>query len=93
MNYNVQYKKKSPGYIFAGGRLGYTSFEYDVDGPPMTDPVWGSEVPFRFSGIKGCKEAKDRRESTGDTGCFFGAPEGSVPIFKRINEIAEKGLC
>ena len=53
LNYNVQYKKKSPGYIFAGGRLGYTSFEYDVDGPPMTDPVWGNEIPFRFSGIKG----------------------------------------
>lgn len=52
LNYNVQYKKKSPGYIFAGARVGYTSFKYDVDGPPMTDPVWGGEVPFRFTDIQ-----------------------------------------
>lgn len=53
LNYNVQYKKKSPGYIFAGARLGYTAFEYDVDGPSMTDPVWGGELPFHFTGIEG----------------------------------------
>lgn len=52
LNYNVQYKKKSPGYIYVGGRVGYTSFKYDVDGPPMTDPVWGGEIPFRFTGIE-----------------------------------------
>lgn len=52
LNYNVQYKKKSPGYIYAGGRVGYTSFKYDVDGPPMTDPVWGGEIPFRFTDIE-----------------------------------------
>lgn len=51
-NYNVQYKKKRPGYIFAGARLAYTSFKYDVDGPSMTDPVWGGEIPFRFTGVK-----------------------------------------
>lgn len=53
LNYNVQYKKKSPGYIYAGLRVGYTSFTYDVDGPPMIDPVWGGEVPFHFTDIKG----------------------------------------
>lgn len=52
LNYNVQYKKKSPGYIYAGGRVGYTSFKYDVDGPPMTDPVWGGEIPFCFTDIE-----------------------------------------
>lgn len=52
LNYNVQYKKKSPGYIFAGARVGYTSFKYDVDGPSMTDPVWGGEVPFHFTDIQ-----------------------------------------
>lgn len=51
-NYNVQYKKKRPGYIFAGARLAYTTFKYDVDGPSMTDPVWGGEAPFRFTGVK-----------------------------------------
>lgn len=52
LNYNVQHKKKSPGYIFAGARVGYASFKYDVDGPPMTDPVWGGEVPFHFTDIQ-----------------------------------------
>ena len=53
LNYNMQYKKKAPGYIYAGFRMGYTSFKYDVDGPPMTDPVWGGEFPFSYTGIKG----------------------------------------
>lgn len=51
LNYNMQHKKKSPGYIFVGARVGYSSFEYDVDGPPMTDPVWGDEIPFNFKAI------------------------------------------
>ena len=51
-NYNVQYKKRRPGYIFAGFRLGYTAFDYEVDGPPMADPVWGGEIPFHFTGIE-----------------------------------------
>lgn len=51
-NYNVQYKKKRPGYIYAGFRLGYTSFDYDVDGPPMVDPVWGGELPFHLTDIQ-----------------------------------------
>lgn len=51
-NYNVQHKKKLPGYIFAGARLAYSAFSYDVDGPSMADPVWGGEIPFHFTGIK-----------------------------------------
>lgn len=51
-NYNVQYKKKRPGYIFVGARIAYTNFKYDVDGPSMTDPVWGGEIPFHFTGVK-----------------------------------------
>lgn len=52
LNYNIQYKKRLPGYIYVGARVGFTSFEYDVDGPSMTDPVWGGEVPFSFSNIR-----------------------------------------
>ena len=40
------------GYILAGLRVGYTAFEYDIDGPLLTDPVWGGEAPFHFEGIK-----------------------------------------
>ena len=53
LNYNVQYKKKLPGYIYAGARIAYSTFKYDIDGPPMTDPVWGGELPFHIAGVKG----------------------------------------
>lgn len=53
MNYNTQYKKQLPGYIYAGFRVGYTRFEYDVDGPALEDPIWGGESAFSFSGISG----------------------------------------
>ncbi len=53
LNYNVQYKKKLPGYIYAGARIAYSSFKYDVDGPPMKDPVWGGDLPFRVTDVKG----------------------------------------
>lgn len=52
LNYNVQHKKKLPGHIYAGARIAYSSFNYDIDGPSMTDPVWGGEAPFRFTDIK-----------------------------------------
>lgn len=53
MDYNVQYKKRLPGYIFAGVRLGYTNFTYDVEGPSLKDPVWGGEAPFAFADVSG----------------------------------------
>ena len=51
MDYNMQYKNGKPSYIYLGGRVGYTSFEYSVDAPPLTDPVWGGEVPVQFTDV------------------------------------------
>lgn len=48
MDYNMQYEADKPGYIYLGGRIGYTSFEYSVDAPALVDPIWQGEVPVRF---------------------------------------------
>lgn len=51
MDYNVQYKKGGPGYIYLGARVGYTAFHYSVDAPPLVDPVWGDEAPVQFTDV------------------------------------------
>ncbi len=51
MDYNMQYKSDKPGYIFLGARVGYTSFDYTVDAPPLVDPVWGDEAPVQFADV------------------------------------------
>ena len=51
MDYNMQHKNGKPNYIYLGGRVGYTAFEYSVDAPALQDPVWGGEVPVRFSDV------------------------------------------
>lgn len=54
MNYNVFYKKPHlPGQLLVGLRYGYSSFEYDVNAPALTDPNWGhTSVPFAYEGVK-----------------------------------------
>ena len=48
MDYNMQYKNGKPNYIYLGGRIGSTSFKYDVDAPALKDPIWGDEAPVQF---------------------------------------------
>ena len=54
MDYNVFYQKPYlPGYFTVGLRYGFTSFEYDVVAPPLTDPNWGhTSVPVSYQGVK-----------------------------------------
>lgn len=53
-SYNVFYKKPYlPGQFLVGLRYGFTSFSYDVDAPPLTDPSWGAPtIPFSYEGVK-----------------------------------------
>ena len=51
MDYNMQYESEKPGYIYLGGRVGYTSFDYSVDAPPLVDPVWGDEAPVLWTDV------------------------------------------
>ena len=54
MDYNVFYQKPYlPGYFTVGLRYGFSSFEYDVVAPPLTDPNWGhTSVPVNYEGVK-----------------------------------------
>ena len=51
MDYNMQYENGRPNYIYLGGRIGYTDFEYTVDAPSLVDPVWGNVVPVHFDHV------------------------------------------
>ena len=51
-DYNFIKNKESGNRIFGGLRFGYSPFKYDVDGPPIIDPVWGTESPFEFKDVK-----------------------------------------
>ena len=51
MDYNMQYTNGRPNYIYLGGRIGYTDFEYSVDAPALVDPVWGGEVPMKLDDV------------------------------------------
>ena len=55
-NYNFFTKKEKPDpkhYVYGLVRLGWSSFKYDVTTPPISDPVWGGEVPFSHSDVSG----------------------------------------
>ena len=54
LNYNVFYKKPElPGYLTVGLRYGFSSFEYDVQAPNLTDPNWNhTQIPVDYTGIK-----------------------------------------
>ncbi len=54
VDYNVFYQKPYlPGYFTVGLRYGFSSFEYDVVAPPLTDPNWGHiSVPVTYEGVK-----------------------------------------
>ncbi len=52
VDYNLTKNRRSFGRVLGGVRYGFTSFKYDVSGPPLIDNTWGGEVPFEFSGIR-----------------------------------------
>ncbi len=51
-DYNLAKDRKSGNRIFVGLRYAFTSFKYDLDGPAIADPVWGTETPFSFRGVQ-----------------------------------------
>lgn len=67
LDYNALYKKKHGQMILVGVRYGYSSFSYDVNTLPLTDPIfgesldnplvtdgiWGGTIPYDYSGQKG----------------------------------------
>lgn len=51
-DYNFYKNRTSGNRIFAGLRYAFTSFRFDLDGPPIVDPLWGTTTPYSFNGVK-----------------------------------------
>ena len=53
-NFSTTKEKPDPDYSILGiARIGWTSCEYDVDAPPITDPVWGGTSSLKLDGVNG----------------------------------------
>lgn len=50
-DYNVANDRLSGNRIYVGARYAFSSFKYDLDGPALSDPVWGGSVPYHFEGV------------------------------------------
>lgn len=50
-DYNFSKQPLSGNRILAGFRYAFSPFHYDLEGPPVTDPVWGTQMPFQFQDI------------------------------------------
>ena len=47
-------KDKHDAYRFlVGGRVGYSSFQYDIYSPGIADPIWGTQAAYGAAGSKG----------------------------------------
>ena len=55
-NYNFMTTRENPNpkhYVYGLLRVGWTNFRYDVETPPITDPVWGGEVALNLKDVEG----------------------------------------
>jgi len=53
MDYNVMKNHRSGNRIFVGVRYGFSTYKYDIDGPNLTDAVYGTSLPFHYEGLRG----------------------------------------
>ena len=53
MDYNVMKDLRSGNRIFVGARYAFSTFKYDLDGPDIVDPVYGTTLPFHYEGLRG----------------------------------------
>ncbi len=51
MDYSFNKKKRTGNRVYAGLRYGFSAFTYDISSPGFHDPVWNTDVPFRFEGV------------------------------------------
>lgn len=48
---NMLRNKLQENRLMLGGRIGYSTYKYDVDGPDMPDPIWGTARPLKYEGL------------------------------------------
>ncbi len=49
VDFNVLRNKHDVNRAYVGGRYGYTSFKYDIDGTAVKDPVWGDDISYSYT--------------------------------------------
>ena len=55
-NYNFLTKTHNPNprnYIYGLARIGWCNFNYDIDTPQITDPVWGDKTSLNVNDVNG----------------------------------------
>lgn len=52
MDFNVMKNKHDINRVYVGGRYAFSSFDFDVSSPGITDPVWGDVVEYAHKGNK-----------------------------------------
>lgn len=52
MDFNVMKNKHDINRVYVGGRYAFSSFDFDVSSPGITDPVWGDVVEYAHEGNK-----------------------------------------
>lgn len=51
VDYNLLKDKFQDNRLYAGVRYGFSTYQYDIAGPAMVDPVWGGSEAFDLRGI------------------------------------------
>ncbi len=52
IDFNLLKNKHDDYRLYVGARYGYTSFKYDVESAPITDPTWGGQAPYEVHDVK-----------------------------------------
>lgn len=52
-DYNFANNPVSGNRIYAGFRYGFSIFNYDIEGPDIVDPTWGTSIPYKLESQKG----------------------------------------
>lgn len=50
-DYNFLKDKRGRNRLYGGLRYGYSAYQFDLDAPAITDPVWGGSVPYHFESV------------------------------------------
>lgn len=51
LDINMLKDKFQHNRLYLGARYGFSTYQYDISGPLMTDPIWGGSEPFSMKGI------------------------------------------
>lgn len=52
-DYNFLSNNPNGNRVFAGARIGFTTFKYDISGPNFEDNIWGGTLSNNYTGLKG----------------------------------------